>query len=47
MFLKIGDFNKDINAKENFSDNLGHNNLRLFDVSPNFPFTTSETNCDY
>ena len=24
-----------------------HNNLRLFDVLPNFPITTSETMCDY
>ena len=35
------------NAKENFSDKLGRNILRLFDVLPNFPFTTSETNGDY
>ena len=27
--------------------NLGHNISRLFDVLPNFPFTTSETNQDY
>ena len=27
--------------------NLGHNILRFFDVLPNFPFTTSETNGDY
>ena len=27
--------------------NFGHNVLRLFDVSPNFSFTTSETNRDY
>ena len=27
--------------------NLGHNIFRIFDVLPNFPFTTSETNCDY
>ena len=27
--------------------NLGHNILRLFDVLPNFPFTTGETNRDY
>ena len=27
--------------------NLGHNILRLFDVLPNFPFTTNETNRDY
>ena len=35
------------NAKENFSDNLSHNILRLFDVLPNFSFTTSEANRDY
>ena len=35
------------NAKENFSDNLGHNVLRDFDVLPNFSFFTSETNRDY
>ena len=27
-------------------NNLGHNIFRLFDVLPNFPFTTSETNCN-
>ena len=27
--------------------NVGHNILRLFDVFPNFSFTTSETNRDY
>ena len=27
--------------------NLGHNVLGLFDVLPNFSFTTSETNHDY
>ena len=27
--------------------NQFHNILRLFDVSPNFPFTTSETMGDY
>ena len=37
----------------NFSNNksITHNQfyniLRLFDVLPNFPFTTSETMCDY
>ena len=35
------------NAKENFADNQFHNILRLFDVLQNFPFTTSETMCDY
>ena len=34
------------NVKENFSDNLGHNVLRLFDVLPNFSFITCETNRD-
>ena len=29
-----------------FSDNHSHNILRLFDVLLNFPFSTSETNCD-
>ena len=27
--------------------NLDHNILRLLDVLPNFPFTTSETDRDY
>ena len=34
-------------AKENFADNHFYNTLRLFDVLPNFPFTTSETMGDY
>ena len=34
-------------AKENFADNHGHNSLRLFNVWPNFPFTTSEAKGDY
>ena len=34
-------------AKENFADNDGHNILRLFDVLPNFSFTTSERKSDY
>ena len=25
----------------------GHNIMRIFDVLPNFPFTTSETKLDY
>ena len=37
---------KDIKAKQNFADNHFHNLLRLFDVSPNVPFTISETMCD-
>ena len=35
------------NAKENFTDNHFHNILRLFDVLPNFAFTTGETMRDY
>ena len=44
------------NVKEDEAENkkryakyysLGHNILRLFDVLPNFPFTTSEMNHDY
>ena len=31
----------------NWSYNLGQNILRLFDVLPNLPVTTSETNCDH
>ena len=27
--------------------NYGHNILRIFDVLPNFPFTTSEPRPDY
>ena len=38
---------KTSNPKESFSDSLGHNILRLFDVLPNFHFTTSETKRDY
>ena len=30
-------------AKENFADDHFDNILRLFDVLPNFPFTTSQT----
>ena len=34
-------------AKENFADNHFYNILRLFDVLPNLPFTTSEAKRDY
>ena len=47
MFLRNLTFNKDIKVEENFEDNHFHNILRLFDVFPNFPFTTSETMRDY
>ena len=33
--------------KIKFADNHFHNILRLFDVLPNFPFTTGETIGDY
>ena len=39
--------NQDIKRKNNFLENHGHNILRLFNVLPNFPFTTSEKKCDY
>ena len=35
-------FLKTQKAKENFSDNLGHNILRLFIILPNFSLTTSD-----
>ena len=43
------DFPKDIYQVANCHDtyNLDHNILKLFDALPNFPLTTSETNCDY
>ena len=34
-------------TKENFADNRGHNLLRLFDVWPNFFFTTNGTKLYY
>ena len=39
--------NIDIKSKRNFGDNQLHNILRLFDVLPNFPFTTIETIPDF
>ena len=36
-----------INTREKVPYNHFHNILRLFDVLPNFPFTTSETMGDY
>ena len=32
---------------KNSNYNPGHNILRLFNVLPNFAFTTSEMKCDY
>ena len=40
LFLTTGTLNKDIKI---IADNHGHNIFRIFDVLPNFPFTTSET----
>ena len=47
VFQKLELLMKTQNPKEIFSDNLGHNILRLFDVLPNFSFSTSETYRDY
>ena len=38
---------KTLNVKENSADNHGHNILVLFNVSPNFSFTTTQTKCGY
>ena len=40
-------FYKKANLIEMTTCNHFHNILRLFDVVPNFPFTTSETKRDY
>ena len=36
-----------LKSKEDFSDNQVHNIVRLFNVLPNFPFSTSGTISDY
>ena len=46
-FAKFSCYNKNIKSKKKFSDIQFHNILRLFDVLPNFHFTTSETMGDY
>ena len=33
--------------KKNTNYNHGHNIMKIFDVLPNFPFSTSETKPDY
>ena len=38
---------KNMKSKENFAGNHVHIILGLFDVLPNFPFTTSEAMRDY
>ena len=45
--LEIGVINRDIKAKQNFAHNHFYNILRLSDVLPSFPFTTSETMSHY
>ena len=47
LLFKILAVNRNIKAKEHFADNHFQNILSLFDVLPNFPFTTSETIRDY
>ena len=47
LFLKMKLFIKTQQAKGNLADNDFHNILRLFDILPNFPFTTSQTIRDY
>ena len=46
MFEPV-DFHCVAEVRDLISNNHFHNILRLFDVLPNFPFTTSETICDY
>ena len=36
-----------LRAKENLEVNAGHNVLRLFDILPNFPFSTGKARCGY
>ena len=43
MFLKQLVVNKNIKSEEHYADDQFHDILRLFDVLPSFPFTTSET----
>ena len=38
---------KTLNAKENFVENYGYNITRMFDVLPNFPYTTFKVTADY
>ena len=47
LFLTNLVVNKNIESKIKFDRQSVHNILRLFDVLPNFPFTTSETFGDY
>ena len=46
-FLTTGVVNKNMRSKNKISENYGCNNLRFFDVWPNFPFTTKETKRGY
>ena len=46
--MVAGDRKSDFGPAETLCTcNLFHNILRLFDVLPNFPFTTSETMANY
>ena len=45
IFLK--DLHNSLEHVNSLNYNLGHNIFRLFDVVPNFPFTTSEMNHDH
>ena len=47
LFLTIKALKKDIKRKRKFTDNYGHNTLRLFDVLLSFPFRASEKMRDY
>ena len=47
VFNNWGAVNKDIKSKINFSDNHRNNIVGLFNLLPNFNFTTSEMKHDY
>ena len=47
QFLTNSAVNKDIKGKNNFADNHFHYMLRLSEVLPSFPFTTSKMMGDY
>ena len=46
-FFEVSAVNICIKVKKMFITNHVHNILRVFDGLANFPFTTSETKCDY
>ena len=47
LFLTNLVVHKSIKREKKIGRQYFHNILRLFDVLPDFPFTTSETNVDY